>query len=79
MTSRIIYRLSSGGFMDNGEILSCVMYWDEFGAYLGQEQLNCLGGPEEPLTIFFKATGNQAGEFGLTQAEMETAIEEPRP
>ena len=73
----VIFRRKDGtGFVDNGSILSCIMHWDEFGAYIGQEQLNCLGGPDEPPTLFFKAQGNQAGELGLTQEQMDNAITE---
>ncbi|WP_234053644.1 MULTISPECIES: hypothetical protein [unclassified Xanthobacter] len=70
---RTIYRLPDGAFRDDGSLLSCIMYWDECGAYVGQEQMNVID--DAPPVFFFKATGNQAGEYGLTREEMEGARE----
>lgn len=74
MVNRKIYKRSDGTFVDDGCVLSRIMYWDEYGAYLGQEQLNCLDDdPDSPPTIFLHAQGNDAGRLGLTQDEMDRA------
>ena len=68
---RKIFR-TNDGFMDNGSILGCVMFWDKHGTYLGQEQMNCSD--EGPSILFFKAQGNEEPvKYALTQSEMESA------
>ena len=70
---RKILRLTGGGFIENGLMWSS--YWDEHGAYLGQEQENASGDRGEPPVLIFRARGNEAGQFGLSREEMETAAE----
>lgn len=65
---------TTSGFEQDYGVLSHRMVWDEYGAYLGQWQMNCLDDdPDSPWEIFLTAQGNQAGEFGLTQEEMDNA------
>ena len=72
----VIYRAEDGSFFDNGSLLGCICYWDKFGAYLGQEQMNVTDdSPGAPDTFFFPASGNQAGEYGLTEEKMQNAVE----
>lgn len=66
-----IRKRKDGSFIDYS-MMSCTMFWDEHGAYLGQEQPNMLD--DETATIWLPATGNEAGQFGLTQEEMNNAI-----
>lgn len=70
---RQVYRTETG-FTDNGSLLSCCMFWDEFGTYLGQEQLNVID-PEGPPTFFYKAQGNEEPvKFSLSAEEMANAL-----
>lgn len=67
------YRLSGGGFSRMGAMHE--MFYDEFGAYLGQEQDNAEGGRDDPPTVFYRADKNEAGQFGLTIEDMENAVD----
>jgi len=63
------------GYEQDFGALSHRMVWDEYGAYMGQWQMNCMDDhPDAPPEIFLHAQGNEAGRLGLTQEEMEAAI-----
>lgn len=72
--SRQVYK-TADGFTDNGSVLGCTMYWDKFGTYIGQEQMNCMDDdPEAPATLFFRAQGNEEPvKYSLTPEEMTNA------
>lgn len=68
---------TSTGFVQDYGPLSHRMVWDQYGAYLGQYQMNLMDDhPDAPPELFFRAQGNQAGEFGLTQEEMDNAVQD---
>lgn len=71
---RKVYKTSEG-FTDHGSPFGCTMFWDKFGTYLGQEQMNCMDDdPDAPATLFFKAQGNEEPvKFALTLEEMKSA------
>lgn len=75
MEERKIFKNGSG-YTDRGSLLACTMYWDEFGTYIGQEQMNCMDDdPDVPPVLFFKAQGNEEPvKYALTKEQMETAI-----
>lgn len=69
---RKIYK-TDNGYTDNGSPLGCTMFWDEYGTYLGQEQINCFD--DGPPILFFKAVGNEEPvKYALTEEEMKSAI-----
>ena len=71
---RQVYKTAEG-FMDTGSVLGCIMYWDKFGTYIGQEQMNCMDDdPEAPAAPFFHARGNEESVmYALTPEEMANA------